>query len=119
MSYPVGFDEKGLNPRIIIKDIAGATQFTWEHDAIDASPIKDFDLVSWVIEGGVNTFHGIAQILIDDRLQALLDTTDLGRPIKIKNGWELIIELGKDRKNEREVDACLKLGCVAGSMVTK
>jgi len=97
MSYPTGFDARGLNPRIIIKDIFGVVKFTWEHAKIDPSPTQDFDLVSWQIEGGVNTFHGIGSILIDDRNQALLDTTDLGRPITIKNGWEMIIELGKDQ----------------------
>ena len=97
MSYPSGFNADGLNPQIIIKDKDGATQFTWEHDAIDPSPTRDFDLVDWRIDGGVGTFHGIGQILIDDRLQALVDTTDLGRPLKIKNGWELIINLGKDQ----------------------
>jgi len=96
VSYPSGFNADGLNPQIIIKDLLGATQYTWEHDAIDPSPTKDFDLAGWSIDGGVNTFHGLATITIDDRNQALLDTTDLGRPIKIKNGWEIIINLGKD-----------------------
>ena len=97
MSYPPGFNAAGLAPRITIKDKDGVLKFTWEHDAIDPTPIKDFDLVAWAVDGGVNTYHGIASILIDDRNQALLDSTDLGRPIKIKNSWEMIIELGKDQ----------------------
>lgn len=97
MSYPTGFDARGLSPRIIIKDKDGVLKFTWEHKNIDPSPIQDFDLIDWHIDGGVNTFHGIGTLLIDDRNQALLDNTDLARPIKIKNGWEMIIELGKDQ----------------------
>ena len=97
MSYPTGFNADGLAPRIIIKDKDGVLKFTWEHKNIDPTPIQDFDLVDWHIDGGVNTFHGIGSILIDDRTQALLDNTDLARPIKIKNGWEMIIELGKDQ----------------------
>ena len=96
MSYPAGFDARGLAPRILIKDTKGVVKFTWEHALIDASPIQDFALVDWQIQGGVNTFHGIGSILIDDRNQALLDNTDLARPIKIKNGWRMIMELGKN-----------------------
>lgn len=97
MSYPSGYDARGLAPTIVIKDITGATKFTWEHKNVDPSPTQDFDLIGWQVEGGVNTFHGIATIIIDDRNQTLLDTTDLGRPLKIKNGWEMIIQLGKDQ----------------------
>ncbi len=96
MSYPTGFDARGLAPKIIIKDKDGALKFTWEHKNIAVSPIQDFPLIGWQVDGGVNTFHGIASIIIDDRNQNLLDLTDLGRPIKIKNGWEMIIDLGKD-----------------------
>lgn len=95
-SYPAGYDAKGLCPQIILKNKAGTEQYRYEHPNIDNTPTQEFNLVSWFIEAGVNSNHGMAQILIDDRDNDLLDLTKNRRSVKIKNSWEMIINLGKD-----------------------
>lgn len=96
-SYPVGYNADGELPLIIIYDIDGVEQFRWEPDQLVASPpgTRDFKLGSWFVHMGVNTDHGLAEILIDDRNNALTESVDLNRECKIKNGWEILIKAGK------------------------
>ena len=101
-SYPAGYNAEGLEPLIIIKDIDGVEQFRWEADKVVAGPpgTRDFSLDTWKIDGGVNTNHGLAQIVIDDRTNQLTDLTDSKRRSKIKNSWEIQISLGKSNPSQ-------------------
>ena len=96
-SYPAGYNADPVLPLVVIKDIAGVEQFRWEPDQLVAVPpgTRNFTLESWSLHGGINTDHGMAELLIDDRNNLLTETTNLNREVKIKNGWELIIQLGK------------------------
>ncbi len=100
MSYPLGYDPGGLKPIVTIKDIAGETVYRFESAGlVDGDPRQDFDLASWNIHMGVNSDHGSAIIGIDDRDNRLVDLTTSDRSLKIKNDWELVIELGKHKDN--------------------
>ncbi len=100
MSYPLGYDPSGLQPIVTIKDMDGNVRYRFESAGlVDGEPRQDFDLASWNIHMGVNTDHGQATIGIDDRGDNLVDKTTTNRRLKIKNDWELVIELGKHKDN--------------------
>ncbi len=100
MSYPLGYDPAGLKPIVTIKDFDGNTAYRFESaDLVDGTPRQDFNLVSWNIHMGINSDHGSAMIGIDDRDNNLVDLITAGRSLKIRNDWEIVIELGKHKDN--------------------
>lgn len=89
-----GYDPLGLVPKIIIKNLAGAEQYTYESQQLDASPEQDFKLDSWHLHGGLGSDHGYVELVINDKDGVLTDDTIRAKST-IKNQWTLEFYLGK------------------------
>lgn len=97
MSFPLGYDESPLSPIIVIKDFDGIEQFRYETpQAVVGSPVQDFSLTSGILSKGINTNHGIMKFFIRDDDELLVDKDNPIHPLKIKQGWEVELFLGKD-----------------------
>ena len=93
---PANLKHGGLAPKIVIKNTLGAVQHTFEHPAISATPIQDFDLEEWHLQGGIDSNHGAFSFLFDDQLQNFINTDDFERKSTIERGWTVEVSLGKD-----------------------
>lgn len=96
MSYPLGYDAKGLAAVVIIYDIDGVEFKRYEMPQVAASPIQEFSLTGFTISMGINSNHGKIDIYIDDRNRQLIETIDSNIFSLFKPGFTIEIFLGKD-----------------------
>ena len=100
MSYPIGYDAEGLKAIITLYDKDGVQQLLWEDsELVVGPPVKEFDLMGFSIHIGINSDHGFATIIIDDKNFQFLDSTQARRSMIIRPGWELEIQMGKNSSN--------------------
>lgn len=92
MTFGSGYKGSGLRPKIIIKDLDGATQYTFDSDT---GATQDFTLEAWGLSGGLNSnWGGFAFVIYDPNLN-LIDTT-VRKKSKIKHRWTIELYLKKD-----------------------
>lgn len=95
-SLPSGYSPFYLNPKIVIKDRDGSTQYTF--NSFDENS-QDFKLGSWSIQGGINGDHGMVVLDIYDEQNQLTDTTKRERDVLIKPQWTIEVDLGSTLAN--------------------
>lgn len=100
MTLPTGWNGKALSPSIEISDLDDTEQFTFISEAVNPAGTRDFNLNALGIHAGVNDDHGNALLLIEDSANIMTDN-DVRRASKIKNQWNLKINLGKGVTGDR------------------
>jgi hypothetical protein len=94
MGMTPNYDPKPLAPQLKIYDYTGTLQYTYEADAIAASPVKDFDLINLNLKLGQNGDFGNLVFVIDDRNDLFTDLTDR-KGADFLRQWEIQLSLGK------------------------
>jgi hypothetical protein len=92
MGFGTGYKTSGLRPKIVIKDLDGTTQFTYDSDS---GATQDFTLEAWSLNGGINSSWGGFTFLIHDPNLDMVDTT-VRKKSKIKPKWTVEVYLKKD-----------------------
>ena len=82
-----------LFPKVLIHDLDGTLQYTYETSQITTNPTQDFNLSGLNIHLGINDDYGNAVLDIEDNTNALIETTN--KSCKIKRQWDIQIYLGK------------------------
>ena len=59
------YDPSGLSPKILIHDLSGTLQYTYESDQIAITPTKDFKVESVKLHLGINDDYGNLVITIN------------------------------------------------------
>lgn len=95
MTITPSYDPTPLAPKVLIHDLDGNLQYTYEATQIAASPTQDFYLRGLSIHLGKDDDFGNASLVIDDPNASLVDTTNTRRVCKIKRQWNIQIYLGK------------------------
>lgn len=95
MTLTNGYDPTPLAPKILIHDLDGNLQYTYEASQITASPTQDFYLRALSVHIGKDDDFGNASLVIDDPNASLVDTGNTRRVCKIKRQWNIQIYLGK------------------------
>lgn len=95
MTLTTGYDPTPLAPKVLIHDLDGNLQYTYEASQIAASPTQDFYLRGLSLHLGKDDDYGNASLIIDDPNASLVDTTNTRRVCKIKRQWSIQIYLGK------------------------
>ena len=99
-NIPSGYNGKALSPSIELSDLDDTEQFTFISKSVDAGGVRDFNLQTVAIHTGINDDHGNALLLIEDSGNIMTDA-DVRRATKIKNQWNLKINLGKGVTGDR------------------
>ena len=94
MALTPGYDPKPLAPQLKIYDYTGTLRYTYETDAVSATPTKDFDLVNLNLKLGQNGEFGSLVFVIDDRNDLFTDLTDR-KGADFLRQWEIQLSLGK------------------------
>lgn len=94
MALPANYNGRSLSPTVIISDLDDVEQFRFESKAVDPSPTQDFNLSALGLHAGLNDDHGNALLLIDDS-NNVFTNNDVRRASKVKNQWNLKVQLGK------------------------
>ena len=95
MTLTPNYDPTPLAPKVLIHDLDGNLQYTYEASQIAASPTQDFYLRALSIHLGKDDDFGNATLVIDDPSNTLTDTTNTRRVCKIKRQWSIQVYLGK------------------------
>lgn len=82
-----------MYPKIVIKDGAGATQYTYESKAIFPGGTRNFELESFNLKLGAYDNYGSLILVIPDRANALT-SADTSRECKIDREWSVEFDLG-------------------------
>jgi hypothetical protein len=82
-----------LFPKVLIHDLDGSLQYTYETSQVASSPTQDFNLSGMNIHLGINDDYGNAVLDIEDNTNTLIETTN--KSCKIKRQWDIQIYLGK------------------------
>ena len=83
-----------LFPKVLIHDLDGTLQYTYETSQIATSPTQDFNLLGMNIHLGINDDYGNAVLEIEDNSNDLIETAN--KSSKIKRQWDIQIYLGKN-----------------------
>ena len=83
-----------LFPKVLIHDLDGTLQYTYETSQIATTPTQDFNLTGMNIHLGINDDYGNAVLDIEDNTNALIETKN--KSSKIKRQWDIQIYLGKN-----------------------
>ena len=92
MGMTPNYDPKPLAPQLKIYDYTGTLQYTYEADAIAASPVKDFDLINLNLKLGQNGDFGNLVFVIDDRNDLFTDLTDR-KGADFLRQWEILMKM--------------------------
>ena len=94
MVLPTGYDPSQLAPRLLVHDVAGTLQYTYEAKQIAASPVQNFKLSTISLHLSVNDDFGYLDFLIEDPDNQLTDTDARATPL-IGQQWPVQLYLGK------------------------
>ena len=81
MTLTPSYDPTPLAPKVLIHDLDGNLQYTYEAAQIAASPTQNFYLRALSLHLGKDDDFGNASLVIDDPSAALVDTTNTRREI--------------------------------------
>lgn len=99
-NIPSGYNGKALSPSVEISDLDDTEQFTFISKSVNPAGTRDFNMQTIGIHAGLNDDHGNCIMIIEDSGNIMTDS-DLRRATKIKNQWELKINLGKGVTGDR------------------
>ena len=91
---PANFQFNTLYPKIIIKNHAGAVQYTHESKAIFPAGTRDFQLTAFKLQQGWYDNYGSLVLIIPDHNNLLTDGTSPNMTCKIEREWEIYMDLG-------------------------
>jgi hypothetical protein len=94
------YDDKPLSPQLIITDLDGVEKYRYEAANIFPSGTRDFDLISFALEYGINDNQGSLSFKIRDDSGNLLNT-DSKKSCKIQRQWNVQLYLGQTSSTQR------------------